>query len=147
MIDNFHFVHNVVFAGGGDASRGLQLPDIGNAANIDVSNNIFLGFNYQPVYSNLGEDRTIDSLSVRNNIFFDNGVNAQVFDGSTPTTTVVTGNIANSPEFVSAGSDFHLRAGSWGVDDGVSIDWITEDFEGVPVGDPLNIGSYETIDE
>ncbi|WP_428737509.1 hypothetical protein [Sulfurimonas sp.] len=142
-IDDIYFVHNVVYAGGGDAARGFHLPDIGNATNVDVSNNIFLGFNYQPVYSNLDGNQTIDSLAIRNNIFYDNGINAQVFDGIAPTMTTISGNIESAPTFVAQGSDFHLQASSVGIDAGVHLDWISDDFENISVGNPPNIGCYE----
>lgn len=148
-ITNINFVNNVVYAGSGNASRGFQLPDIGTATNVDVSNNIFQGFSNEPVYSNLGVTTggttTIDTLSVRNNIYYSNGTNSQVFAGNAPTTTTVSGNLVNAPGFVAAGSDFHLQTGSVGIDAGMSHSWITDDFEQVAVGNPPNIGSYETV--
>jgi hypothetical protein len=41
--------------------------------------------------------------------------------------------------------DFHLQTGSPAIDAGLSIPYVTEDYEDVPVGDPPNIGCYETV--
>jgi hypothetical protein len=61
-----------------------------------------------------------------------------------PTNATIQNDLVADPTFV-ATDDFHLQAGSPAIDAGLPIPYVTVDHEDVPVGDPPNIGCYETV--
>jgi uncharacterized repeat protein (TIGR02059 family) len=142
-IDNFNFINNTVYAGTGTgrADNGLQLPDMGNATNITVRNNIFHGFKYNPVFSDIKPGRSIDYLSIENNIFYANGTNA-VSHSIAPTHNTTQNNIVANPLYVST-SDFHLQAGSPAIGAGITVSSVTIDYDGNAFNNPRSIGAYE----
>jgi uncharacterized repeat protein (TIGR02059 family) len=141
IIDNFNFINNTVYVGSGGGNQGLQLPDMGIATNITVRNNIFQGFEYNPVYSSIGSGQSIDYLSVENNIFYGNGTNAVSNTGKAPTHNTTQNNIVNDPKFISS-SDFHLQAGSPAIGAGLGAG-LPIDYDGNAFFDPPSIGAYE----
>ena len=145
-VNNINVANNV-FNGGENAWMGMKLPNIGNATGVTVRNNIFQGFGYAPIFGNMtaGTDVSIDTLSIENNVFWNNVEhNDPVIEVLVPTNSVIQNNIDNAdPLFVSA-SDFHLRSGSPGIDAGLALPYYSVDHEGVAVQNPPNIGCFET---
>jgi uncharacterized repeat protein (TIGR02059 family) len=141
IIDNFNFINNTVYVGSGGGNQGLQLPDMGTATNITVRNNIFQGFEYNPIYADIGSGQSIDYLSIENNIFYGNGNNAPSLTGKAPTHNTTQNNIVNNPLFISS-SDFHLQAGSPAIAHGLGVG-LTVDYDGNAYLSPPSIGAFE----
>jgi hypothetical protein len=142
VINNFNFINNTVYANTTYADNGLQLPDIGTATNITIRNNIFQGFYYNPINYDLTTGTSIDYLSVENNIFYGNGTNSVAQQGNAATHYTNQHNLTSNPSFVSAGSDFHLQAGSPAIHTGIYVD-IPQDYAGSTWNNPPSIGAYE----
>ena len=146
-LSNIDIVDNVFNAG--DESTpgvGIRLPNLGHATAVTVRNNIVQGF-HLPVYGDkeVGSDVTIDGLSIENNLFWNNtnGNDPELVE-LVPTNTTIQNNLVADPAFVAA-DDFHLKAGSPAIDAGLPIPYVSVDHEDVPVGNPPNIGCYETV--
>jgi hypothetical protein len=106
----------------------------------NIKNNIF----YQPTVAAIyiGGGATFTNTAIANNLT-DVG---QIAD-ATPSGIVFSGNRVNTnPAFVNAaGLDFHLQAGSPGIDAGQTLMLVTNDYEGRarPMGIAYDIGAYE----
>jgi hypothetical protein len=136
-VNNLFFVNNTVYAGSHGAGYGLIIP--GDAFNnLTINNNIFQGFATRPVEIT-GSSK--DYLLIQNNIYYGNGSNASNVTG-TPTHYTNSGNLTSNPLFNTAGSDFHLQAGSPAINAGIN-ESLTLDYGGNSVGNPPEIGAYE----
>jgi parallel beta-helix repeat protein len=101
------------------------------------------------VYNNTGNGIELYGNStnntVRNNIAYSNGVDF-INDGAGGANVVDHNLFGVNPKFVNAaGGDFHLQAGSPGVDTGVAISSVTTDIAGGrrPQGAGFDMGAYE----
>jgi hypothetical protein len=128
---------------------GVSCETGGAMSNIFIRNNILVGAYLYPVYFSYNLPGTDTSFSVLNNLYYSNGTNAIGYNGmnigdisgftlSNPTPA--------NPLFVST-TDFHLQGTSPAIGTGIHITTppITTDFEGVPIGNPPDIGAYEFI--
>ncbi|HEY5535409.1 MAG TPA: T9SS type A sorting domain-containing protein [Ignavibacteria bacterium] len=145
-VSNFN-IYNNIFYGDIDnplTTYGIWFSGFETATNVNVINNIFKNIPSYWLYSDHAAD--IDNLNIKNNILYNNGnSNAIKFIG-TPKNYTNFGNIIDDPVFYSS-SNYHLQASSPAIDAGLPIDGITEDFEGIPLGNSPNIGCFETIAE
>ena len=145
ITNNLNIWNNVFIAANNayTTSFGIGVPSSGTATNISIRNNIIQGFDSSPIYGNGNEGGVVDVLSIENNIFYQNGnSNAPLYvNGFVPTNNTTQNNLIVDPLFVSA-SDFHLQAGSDGIDGGLDVG-LLYDYEDYPVTDPPNIGAYE----
>jgi parallel beta-helix repeat protein len=81
---------------------------------------------------------------IRNNICYQNAVDAVVDDGASGTLT--GNNLTINPKFVNAASfDFHLQAGSPAINAGLTLSVVATDYAGTPrpQGAGYDIGAYE----
>lgn len=141
LIRNIEILNNV-FIAGTNGAWGIHLPDAGTATNIEVNNNIITGFDYAVYGTGSPLNTTINILSIDRNIFYGNGSNAVTLAGGLSPTNYPAGtNYTSDPLFVSS-SNFHLQAGSPGIDAGIDVG-LLYDYENSPVGDPPSIGAYE----
>jgi hypothetical protein len=144
---------------------GVSISNYGslNLKNVRVYNNTF--------YRNLAggvfvyaSPADVEAAQIRNNVVWsDNGVNHLQRGGTGVAPVAVSRNlywtaprrlvnlvdsspVEGDPLFASAGSDFHLSAGSPGVDAGESLAEVPTDKDGVPrpQGSAYDIGAYET---
>jgi len=151
IFNNFNFINNVVIASiAANALTtcwGCGIPDCGVATEVNISNNIIMNFDTAPIVGQgWNQGTTADQVAIFNNIYYNNGNGNAIklltgftitnLTGVTPQTSIIA-----DPLFVSA-SDFHLQAGSDGIDGGIDFG-ILYDYEGYPVTDPPNIGIYE----
>lgn len=144
-------IYNNVFNAGATSLIGIGLLSVGTTTNLNVANNIIVGFDYAPMYANGKNGQTMDYLTIQNNIFYENGnSNNPMFDSMIPKNYTNSGNIINDPLFFSP-TNFHLMSGSPGENAGIKIVdvLLVEDFlldlDGIEVDDPPNIGCFETI--
>jgi len=141
VIDNFNFINNTVYADPDYAQNGLELPDIGDATNITVRNNIIQGFYYNPINYDLDAGETLDYLSIENNVFYDNGTNAVAQQGNAATHNTTQNNSTSAPPFVTPGSDFHLTESL----DGIYISYVLIDYDEISRANPPDIGAFEYV--
>ena len=147
IVRNINIWNNVFTAQTGSYSTmyGIGLPDIGTATNVSVRNNIIQGFDNSPVYASGTGSTSIKTLSIENNIFYENGNgNAPRYaNGMAPSGNTTQNNIIGNPLFVST-SDFHLQAGSPAIGKGIYTSGSTTDFNGTAFKNPPSIGAYES---
>jgi uncharacterized repeat protein (TIGR02059 family) len=142
--DNINFINNTIYAGtGGNPQSGLRFDFRGNATNITLKNNIIHGFKAYPIY--MQATGTISNVSVENNLYYANGINAASY-ATTVTNKTERNNRVGNPNFVSPGINFHLTSGSvdainYGVR--VTTPSILTDFDGVAIGTVPDIGAFE----
>jgi len=142
-VTNFRF-HNNVIIGGSNAHWGISVPDCSTSSNlIYIENNIVQGFAYAPIRMNdwSSGNTTVTNLSIRNNIFYNNGNgNSPSFASGTSylTNYINSGNIIGLPPFVSS-SDYHLTEARVGVFIASGL----KDKDSVNVMNPPTIGAYE----
>ena len=93
------------------------------------------------------------NLIVQNNIFYSNGISNDpyFYDSKFPTVYNYSDNIIDNPDFYSD-LNFHPKSGSPAIDAGIpvvdvgiQIFGLKVDLDGIPIGDPPNIGCFETI--
>ena len=139
--NNINFLNNTINAGtGGDPLAGLRLDFHGNVTNVTIRNNIIQGFLACPIYTQ--SKGTITTVSIENNIYYNNGSNAPQFDPNTPTNITNKNNLTSNPLFISA-TDFHLQSGSPAIGKGLVITGPTTDYDGNAIKNPPSIGSFE----
>ena len=138
------YVYNNVFQGtttaGAIGAWGIMLPTLTNGnTNIIVRNNIITGFSSGGIVAN---DATyINGLTITNNILYGNGnSNDPYYIGGSPSGYSYVNNLKANPLFVST-TDFHLQAGSPGINVGYVISSLTTDYAGNAIGTP-DIGVY-----
>jgi len=148
--DNIDIYNNVFYAGS-TSMIGIGMLSVGTTTNLDIANNIIIGFDYAPMFANGASGQTIDGLTIQNNILYDNAnSNAPLFNSLTPSNYTNSGNKISDPLFFSP-TNFHLMSGSPGENAGIKIVdvLLVEDFlldlDGIEVDDPPNIGCFETI--
>ena len=144
----YWYIENNVFASktsGGTTMYAIGVPggyanDV--VSNIFIRNNIIQNFNYAAINSNGG---TASTVSIENNIFYNNG-NSNAVRGTTSGWTSYT-NQNNYPginPLFTSSTDFHLNLGSPAIDKGINVG-LNSDYEGAPVpqGAFPDIGAYE----
>jgi hypothetical protein len=116
----------------------------GVARNIYLRNNIIQNYSGYPTYfiQNVAGE-TVDVMSVENNCYFNNGVNASFWGGTlTITNLTVLNNVIGNPLFVGAGS-YRLAAGSPCINTGLTIFGMFSDFSNTLVEGLTEIGVYQ----
>jgi uncharacterized repeat protein (TIGR02059 family) len=143
--DDINIWNNTIIAHVGSLMTvsGIELPIIGTSTNVSIRNNIIQGFNHEPICAGGGSGQTLSTLSLENNIFYNNGNNnLPRYSGITPSNNTTQNNIISNPLFISP-SDFHLQAGSPAIGKGLKITDVTTDYDGNTLKDPPSIGAYE----
>ena len=141
---NGFYIYNNVFqsttTAGAIGAWGIIMPTLtnGNTNNI-VRNNIITGFTSGGIVANVAT--YINGLIITNNILYGNGNgNDPYYIGGSPSGYSYVNNLKVNPLFVST-TDFHLQAGSPGIDVGYVISSLTADYAGNAIGTP-DIGVY-----
>jgi len=138
-------LYNNVFNAGSTSLIGIGLFSVGTTTDLNVSNNIIVGFDYAPMFANGAAGQTIDNLTIKNNILYQNAnSNNPLFSNLTPTNYTNSGNIIGNPSFYSA-TNFHFNDDSPGIGAGIKMADDLKDLDGVNVGDPPNIGCFESL--
>jgi uncharacterized repeat protein (TIGR02059 family) len=83
-----------------------------------------------------------DIIPVGTEVFYDGHAGSQTLS-QLQSHGLMTHGLTIDPSFVSAGSDFHLQAGSPAIGKGITISGITTDYEGTALKNPPSIGAYE----
>lgn len=143
------FYYNTVCFPPGAGRFALQL--LSGSSDATIMNNILVCGDYALEI----DAESLPGLVSDHNIFFRHGPSLPIWSEgakSLETWQSVTGQDANSfealPDFQDIDSgDFRLQEGSVGVDDGVAIDEVTADLEGVPrpQGSAPDIGAHERV--
>jgi hypothetical protein len=153
VADSRALIYNCTFVGSNDPNGlmfDLRDSSSGSAAkeiiNCIIANNTigsdgsgYAIFGYPGGYN--------DATTVQNNLFFSNSGLAPLDPAGTGIIGV-NGNIAGEPQFVDpANGDYHLKAGSPGMDAGQTLALVTDDLEGTlrPVGEAYDIGALEGL--
>jgi hypothetical protein len=138
---NINFVNNVYYQGTGAGMSAIRLTFSGATTEVTIRNNVMYGFTAYPIYA---ENSTITTMSVENNLYYDNGTNAAFYTGCTIVGKTEQNNIVDNPDFTSPVTNFHLLAGSPAISPaGIDISWLNYDFEGNPYENPPSIGVYK----
>ena len=125
---------------------GIMLPSGNVCSNFSVRNNIIQGFNVAPIYENQTQYGTMTTLSVENNLFYNNGhSNTPYYVDWVPSNYTYQNNVlGEDPEFVNATTfDFHLASTSPAIDAGYASTLSATDYDGVAWGVPSSIGAFE----
>lgn len=151
--NNIHIYNNVLYGrSGGNLTAGIRLPTFRYVNNFIIKNNI-IQTNSDKGPPIKGDEPTaiVNGLVITNNVFW---LSANANNPSLPsnyTQTNYTGpptnttNKKENPLFVTAGSNFHLQAGSPAINAGVHLpfSFITTDKDGVAIASPPESGAYE----
>ena len=124
-----------------DSSDGSATKKIVNCiiANNTIASGgtVFAIFSYPSGYN--------DATTLQNNLFFSNS-GLDPLDPTGANIIGANGNIAGDPQFTDAANgDYHLKAGSPGVEAGQTLALVPDDFAGTarPVGSAYDIGALE----
>jgi len=141
VYDNINFVNNTIYAGTTAtlANSGLRFTLKGTATNITIRNNIIRGFRVYPIYI---ENSTINTLSIENNLYYDNGTNDEGISGGTLSNVTNQNNIVGDPLFLGA-TDFHIESTSPARAAGIYNALPVYDYDGIPFNATRSIGAYE----
>ena len=139
------YVYNNVISGGtsGAIRAGVFINSTNEIYDIFIRNNIIQNVVSYGCITFWDSAGTIEDITIQNNILYNN-VNGNDFyyhNGKVVTNLVNSDDIEGDPLFVSA-SDFHLQAGSPGLNAGLNLG-LTSDFEGNAVDATPDIGAYE----
>lgn len=115
----------------------------GNIENIDIRNNIIKDVDDTGILYFRNDAGDYNTINLLKNIIFNNTNDDNYYDGGKVVPGVTEDTINSDPTFNSA-SDYHLKAGSPGIDAGIDVDAVT-DYEEIDVDATPNIGIYETI--
>ena len=120
------------------SKSGILLGTKGSISNIELKNNIILGFDTAPVYCYSNGSPAIDVMSISHNVFYTNGNSNGVKYDFTPTNLDVSNNIIQDTSFINAAmSDYRLSSGSCAINTG-------EDVGLMYTGITSDIGAFET---
>jgi hypothetical protein len=146
-LSNLKIYNNVMQAStraGSTQEVGIQLANMSGmtTTGIEIKNNIIVGFDYACIYTDASG--AISNLYIQNNIFYNNGQSNVPDLNVTPSPYTNSGNLTSNPSFVSV-SDFHLQAGSPGINAGIAVTLPTAalDYAGAAISSPPEIGIYE----
>jgi len=148
-IDNLNIYNNTFIAAAGSnaGADGIVLPGIGYATDINIKNNIIVGFYRNSIRAvQFTAGCTIDRLNITNNVMYNNGAsNVPDYSEFTPTNIVYTDYYYSDPLFVDfAALDLHLQNGSPAINAGIDVG-LTTDYDDVAVANPPEIGAYEKV--
>lgn len=114
---------------------GIMLPFIGDADRITVRNNIIVDFDLASIYCDMSGGSSITTLSVENNLFYQNASNAPIYLNTQPVGKIEQNNLTVNPLFVSS-TDYRLQETSPVINTGINV--------GLPYsGSAPDIGAYE----
>ena len=136
------YIYNNVFSGKATGATYNALDFGGmsgssNVKNVYIRNNIFKGFQSNPIVKEQGG--TQSNIQITNNNFYNNGNNAVSWTGA-----IVSNNQTINPLFVSA-TDFHLQTTSPLIDDGFNPLLLPGYVLPVPfLGSAPDLGAFET---
>jgi len=137
--------NNTVVSGTGTypAIAGIYLPTGDDVSTISIRNNIIKGFTTASIYANQTLYGTIDTMSIENNLFYQNGnSNAPLYVHPTPTRVTYQNNVIGlDPSFISS-TNFHLLSNSAAISEGIDVN-LSTDKDGVTWNSPPSIGAYE----
>lgn len=135
-VRNFYIYNNTIIASNSISKSGILLGTSGTIENVNIKNNIIMGFDTAPVFCYLRDVGTsIDLLTVMYNNFYQNGNNNEIKYGFIPSNLTVNNQLTNNPLFVSS-TDFNLQGTSPMIDAGVDV--------GLPFnGTAPDLGAYE----
>lgn len=139
IAEDWYIWNNVIYDGSSGTSRSAIRWRFTTSTDVFIQNNILMGFEAYPIHLWGG---TITNLTVSNNIAYGNGSNTLYNEGTTLVTPSVSAFIVDNPDFISAGSDFQLLAGSPAIDAGVNVG-LSYDYSEMEVDDPPEIGAYQ----
>ena len=142
-IENFNIFNNTAYGGTDPVGTGFRMPDIGAVRSFNFQNNIVYGFANYAFTCGLSGNSSIDQLSIKNNLFYNNENNEFLITGYEPTNYTNTNNLYVDPEFNSS-VNLRLQEGSAAIGAGIKIEGLTRDIDGLLLkeGAP-NIGCYE----
>jgi hypothetical protein len=123
---------------------GIHMRGFRKAENIRIQNNIFMNFSWSWFESNRGS--YFDTLIIQNNILYNNGKSNSATLNGVPDNYINSGNIISNPD-LSTESNFHPKSNSKAIKAGIYIPGMTVDLDSIPVGNPPNIGCYETVED
>jgi hypothetical protein len=144
-IKNFDIFNNVFYANETQNPwYGVAFNGFESALNINIINNIFMNFESSYFVSNRASK--INILNIKNNILYNNGNSNNISLTGTPKQYTYSANIIDDPDF-NLFNNYHILESSPAFSAGLPIKGTTIDFDGNPIGDPPNIGCFETIAE
>lgn len=118
------------------ARNAIKWSVIGKFSNIFIQNNIFTNcLDNVLLFSSSVSGATLSNVTIKNNLYYNNGVNSSRFDMPVAN-KIESGNVVGNPMFVSS-TNFNLQTGSPAINTGVNI--------GYPYnGTAPDLGAYET---
>ena len=130
---------------------GIMLPSGNALTNFSIRNNIIQNFDIAPIYENQTQYGSMNTLSVENNLFYDNGnSNAPYYVDWSPSNYTYQNNNIGNPNFVDADEfDFHLTSESAlaigeGINVGLVKDYDDEDWNLIPSIGAIEYGTKGT---
>ena len=137
-VSNIQVLNNVAYASASNLANLFKAATATTVIDdVIIRNNIVVN-GYRCVSI---ENIVLTNINVDNNNFY-NCSAGTYYAGSTVTGDTYNNNITTDPTFVTAGSDFHLQAGSPCINAGINVG-LTTDYDGQAVDDPPEIGAYE----
>ncbi|HMK04437.1 MAG TPA: T9SS type A sorting domain-containing protein [Ferruginibacter sp.] len=123
QINGLHIYNNTIVAKAGDAPAvGLNFSnqENGNATNVNVRNNIVIGFTYTWLAGSQ-PNPAMSNVTVTHNDAFGNGFgNTPHWPGGNPASYTYNNNLSVDPRFVSS-TNFHLHPTSPVIDRGIDV--------------------------
>lgn len=143
--NDIRICRNTIIAGSSTSDFGIRWQVPGATTNVTIRDNIFQGFNTNPIdFAYQLAAGYVDVISVENNVYYSNGTNAADYTGVTVTNKTEQNNVVGNPLFVGSG-DFHLTEGSSAIDAGITVTFSVgnTDYDNLAYGSPPSIGVYE----
>jgi hypothetical protein len=123
QINGLNIYNNTIVAKAGDnPAVGLNFSNQqnGNATNINIRNNIVIGFTYTWLAGSQPTPAMSNVIVTHNDAFGNANGNAPHWPGGVPSAYTYNNNLSVDPQFVSA-TDFHLRLNSPVIDRGIDV--------------------------
>jgi len=145
ILGTFNIYNNIFYAfESNPVYYGVGIGGYVNGNEINIINNIFVNIGYYWFYGKSGDN--LSTLNIKNNILFNNVHRNNIKLDGTPLNYSNTGNKSTNPDFDSK-QYFHPKSDSPSIDAGINISGLAFDLDGISIGNPPNIGCYETISD